>query len=166
MNVIITSEPHVGKTTVVEKMMALLQKNNVPVGGILCKRHTIKEIGGKSQRFYYLGEMNNCEKVGHCYILNSAIEFGEQAIKNTWDQEGYIIIDEYGSLELRGKGFHGVTEESLKLERCIILVRKILLKRFVEKFPYKFLIFEVTKENRNQMPKIICKCLCKKEDKS
>jgi len=152
MNIIITSEPHLGKTTVCEKLVNKLKANDIPIGGILCKGDEISDINGETHQFLYKEKIPDSQKVGLNYIKESSIRFGEDVIRNSVSSGAVTIIDEYGPLELRGLGFHNVTGESLTSQRCIILVRKIILDRFLERYKdYELKVFELTENNRNEL---------------
>jgi nucleoside-triphosphatase len=154
MNIILTSDPGIGKTTVCEKLIGLFKENNVVFGGILCKDDMIEDLGtGEKKKFLFKEEQPESERIGPYFIKKDVLKFGEQAILNS---EGVTFIDEFGPLELtKKKGFYEVTKKVLPKKNNIILIRKIILKGFMREFPDEYKIFEISEENRDELPEKI-----------
>ena len=153
MNIIISGAKHFGKTTVAQKLVEKLKQNNILVGGILCIGDDITDImSGETKRFLYHTEVPDSQHIGPHYIKNSVIRFAEKATRKAVSKGAYAFIDEYGKLELRGRGFDNITQESLPSEKCIIVIRNINVLDFIEKFnTYEFKVFELNQKNRNNL---------------
>ncbi len=157
MNIIISGAKHFGKTTVAQKLVEKLKQDNILVGGILCIGDDITDvITGEKHRFLYKQEMPDSQRIGSNYIKNKVIRFAEQTIENSVKTDKYTVIDEYGKLELKEKGFHNITKQSLESNKCIILIRNINVKPFLERFKqHQFKVYEITQQNRDNLHKEI-----------
>jgi nucleoside-triphosphatase THEP1 len=73
------------------------------------------------------------------YIISEAgIQFCIDALKKSVEKD-LIIVDEFGPLELQGGGIYQIAKEIIESEKNVIIVlRKNLEKRFLERFPYLF----------------------------
>ncbi|MFH1505891.1 MAG: nucleoside-triphosphatase [archaeon] len=153
MNILLTSDPHLGKTTVCKKLISKLK-----AGGILCPGEDIIDIAtGKTERFLYTEPVENAEKVGPYFIKKDSFTFGEKVIEKALENDDLIIIDEYGPLEFQGKGLHNITEKALKSNKVLILVRKVFLKPFLKRFGEDFKVFKLTEANRDNLHEEILK---------
>jgi len=65
-------------------------------------------------------------RVGKFVFSKAGFEKAILIIRDAIQQEGWLIIDEIGPLELRGEGFHDILEEVLakRKERIILVVRE------------------------------------------
>lgn len=153
MNILISGGKHSGKTTIAEKLVEKLKKNNIPVGGVLCIGDDITDIiTSETQRFLYHEEVPDSQHIGHHYIKNSVIKFAEEAIQKALNTGAYAVIDEYGKLELRDGGFHNITNKNLSSDKCIIVIRNINIPDFIERFKtYEFKVFELPHKNKNNL---------------
>ena len=152
MNIVITSQrPHEGKTTCCYKLVERL-RCDYSIGGILCPEDKIKNFNGDELLFYKKGyHISDFIKVGHCYINPKAMDFAYENVRNSKDKD-FIFIDEYGPLEYRKKGLYSLIKEVIPLNKSIILVRGILIDKFLKEFDNnKFEIFELTMENRDSL---------------
>jgi nucleoside-triphosphatase THEP1/ABC-type thiamin/hydroxymethylpyrimidine transport system permease subunit len=74
--------------------------------------------------------------VGRYLFSKKSFEKAISIIKEAAPQQGWLIIDEIGPMELRGEGFYDVLAEVLKMrkQKIIIVARKGLVNDVKEKF--------------------------------
>lgn len=153
MNIIITSDHSgIGKTTLCRNLAKRLTEYSL--GGILCTGDKVQNFYGREMQFYAQEFNDDVIKVGKCLIYKDAIEFAKNEIINSKDKD-IIFIDEYGPLEFRGEGLKDAMEDVLPLEKSIIIVRGIVLPRFLEKYGNNFKIYDVTEKNRDSLDNLI-----------
>jgi nucleoside-triphosphatase len=162
MKIFLTGLPGCGKSTLLLKVIEILKQKGIKVGGIITpeKRVERKRIAflvkdiysGKEgilasvdQKFgpkfgKYKINLEDFEK-----ISLSALEF---AIKNC----DLIAIDEIGKMEFFSEKFKQKVFEILNSDKELIAV---LHRNFVSQFKSYGKIFEVTKENRESLPRKI-----------
>jgi len=71
-------------------------------------------------------------------ISEEGIKFCIEALEEAMKKE-LVIIDEFGILEVREKGIFQAAKKIIEdKENVIIVLRKGLEEKFLEKFPYKF----------------------------
>ncbi|MBC8511380.1 MAG: hypothetical protein H8D32_00170, partial [Dehalococcoidia bacterium] len=88
------------------------------------------------------------------YFFNpEGIDFGIQAIDSGIASD-VLLVDELGPIELGGEGFSEVVEQiaSGKIKNCIVVIRKGLLSAFLPQLSTATSIFEITSDNRNELP--------------
>ncbi|MCD6474043.1 MAG: hypothetical protein J7K47_03955 [Thermoplasmata archaeon] len=71
--------------------------------------------------------------------MNHAIKAIEEGIRS----DTILIIDEVGSLEMRGKGYYKILEKAIQHNNVVMVVRKSILKKFLKKFPGNYFILEL-----------------------
>lgn len=76
--------------------------------------------------------------VGRFQFSKAGFEKAIDIIKNAIDENGWLIIDEIGPLELRGEGFHDVLKEILgkRKENILLVVREGLAKQVKDHFAF------------------------------
>jgi len=162
MVIIVTGAIGIGKTTVCRKLIEILRNEGHTCGGILTYKTADKVIiiediqsGEKevlaSTKNVYLGP-----RTPKYFFNPKAIEFGIQAIDRDTSAL-LIVIDEIGYLELRGEGFAKVFEptRASKIRNCVLVIRSELLPAFLLRLPTEVLVFETTRDNRDQLPQEI-----------
>ncbi|MBD3209164.1 hypothetical protein GF367_01970 [Candidatus Woesearchaeota archaeon] len=156
MNVIIPGSRQTGKTTAASKLVERLRANGKTVAGFLCPGKNIVDLATGEERVFLSKEpVPGAQRTGPYYMSAEAIAFGEAAAKK---QADYVFIDEYGKLELQERGFYPLIKELFPNNNCIILVRNINKEPFLERFGKENCkVFELTKENRDELPQIIYK---------
>lgn len=141
--VIYTGKINSGKTTSLLEWSS--SKNNV-FGYLQIKKGDERyfyNISEKSVKQLTVNDSGNCEviKIGN-YIFNAKIfeEVNRDIIQNLCKkEEGYLIIDEWGFLELENSGNHNavkyILENKSKINLVIIVVvREQLVTKFIEKY--------------------------------
>ena len=163
MNIIITGETGVGKTTVCEKVIQMAEKGGHTCGGIL----TLKVLDGgvisgidivdiQSGKLEILASIHNVYS-GPCvgkYCFNpDGIRFGIRAIEKGRSSD-ILVVDEIGHLERRGEGFVDVLAliGSGEVKNSIVVIRKELLPAFLPRLGAGPHIFETTPNTRDELP--------------
>ena len=113
---IITGSIRGGKTTYTKKLIDLLRRNNLKIGGILSERllegnittgYNIVnvETGDREDFLRETGEASE-ERIGRFTISNKGLEEGNRVLRSLAENDNYlVIIDEVGLLEINGKGW-------------------------------------------------------------
>jgi len=166
MVIIVTGAIGVGKTTVCEKVVNILQSSGCSCSGILTYKApdeslTILDIQTGEKR-----ALASTDKIYHGphtdrYFFNTeAINFGIRAIDKGTSSD-VLIVDEVGYLELGGEGFVKSLEliRAGRVRNSILVIRKELLSAFLAQLGDKPTIFETTIGTRNQLPQKICSLL-------
>ncbi len=162
MVIVLTGAIGIGKTTVCQKLIEILQARGDTCGGILTRKAedkgiTIEDIqSGEKETLASISKVYQGPRTARYYFNPEGIDFGNRAIdKGT--SVAVLVIDEIGQLELRGEGFTGALEilKSGKVESCILVIRKELLSAFQTWFPTVPLVIETTVDNRNNLPQRI-----------
>jgi nucleoside-triphosphatase THEP1 len=89
------------------------------------------------------------ETVGRYIISEEGIEHGKHAITSAVDICDFIIIDEFGPFELKGKGWAKEATHSFNRGNVIAVVRKSLQNKFFERYGRQFMV--LTKDALIQM---------------
>jgi len=168
LNVILTGNVHLGKTTACRALVDLARQNNYCVRGILTP--PILDEGGTRLGIEVLDldsghhrELARTDRdlggprVGPYSFDASALQWGHDVIARAIAAGcDLLIVDEIGRLELeQSKGFYRVLAllASTILPRTLTVVRDSLLERFLGRLPeLKFIVFDLTKENRDDLP--------------
>lgn len=172
MFIIVTGVIGVGKSTVCQKLIQIIRNNGLVCGGIL----TFKSAEGsiiiediQSGKKASLAEINNGVSDGPRtarYLFNhSGIDFGIQALYKAVSVD-VMVIDEIGQLELRGEGLVAALDiiKSGRFKNCVLVIRKALLPFYLPQFSISPRVFEVTTENRNELPQEISSILLEEAD--
>ena len=115
MKIFITGMPSIGKTTVLQKVIAILKEKGLKVGGISCPEIRVNDIrvgfeiidlltrnrGTLSHKDQDTGPRVCKYRVNLQDLSNIGVKGLDRAIK----EADYIIIDEIGPMELQGKDF-------------------------------------------------------------
>lgn len=163
MVIIVTGAIGIGKTTVCEKVVSIVQSLGYACGGILTykapdKSLTILDIQtGARETLASTNARYHGPHTGKYYFNIEAINFGIRAIDKGIASD-VLVVDEIGYLELDGGGFVKSLEliKADKVKNSILVIRKQLLSAFLAQLGDKPLIFEITISTRNQFPQKIC----------
>jgi nucleoside-triphosphatase THEP1 len=163
VNAIVSGEVGVGKTTVCEKIVEMAKRAGCTCGGILTPKvlnngvlKGIDVIDIESRQSKVLASVEDAYKgprIGNYFFNPEGIKFGVEAIERGASSD-LLLIDEIGYLELRGEGFVKGIElvGSEEVKNSILVIRKELLSAFLARLGTKLPIFEVTINNRDELP--------------
>ncbi len=162
MVIVVTGAIGIGKTTVCQRFVGLVQNLGYTCGGILSHKDAdgnivIEDI--ESTRKEILASTHHLwhgPRTVKYFFNPKGINFGIEAIRAGISKD-ILVVDEIGRLELRGEGFIKVLEliEAGKVKRCILVIRSELLPAFLARLPAAPLVFETTSTNRNHLPEEI-----------
>ncbi len=170
MNIVITGETGVGKTTVCEKVIRMAKRGGHTCGGILT--HKVLDDGVicgidivdiQSREKEILASIHDIYRgpcVGEYSFNPDGIRFGIRAIEKGRSSD-ILVVDEIGHLELEGKGFARVLAliRSGEVRDAILVIRKSLLSAFLPQLCAGLLVLETTPKTRDGLPKKIYSCL-------
>jgi len=168
MNIIITGNGDVGKSSLCDVLFKSLSVKGFKCGGIITLRDKEKNLfvhdlkTGKKIQLASVNNTFNGPSVGRYFFNNAGIDFGNKAIKRGI-KEPILFVDEIGYLELDKKGFYKIIEFLNKgiIQNSLMVVRSRLLDQFKKKLKVKTTIFEVTKNNHklviNRIERILIK---------
>ena len=166
MVIIVTGAIGVGKTTVCEKVVNLLQSLDYSCGGVLTYKApdeslTIFDIQtGEKKALASTVKIYHGPHTEKYFFNTEAINFGIKAIDKGAASD-VLIVDEVGYLELGGEGFVNSLEliREGRVRNSILVIRIELLSAFLAQLGGKPTVFETTTSTRNQLPRKICSCL-------
>ncbi|BCU67029.1 hypothetical protein HS7_04660 [Sulfolobales archaeon HS-7] len=156
--VLITGRPGVGKTTIILKVIELLNKERIRVGGFVCpeirsfrRREGFKIIDVMTNEQEWLARVGNGKNSYGRYIINEkAGEVGFNAVRRAIDDSAVIIIDEIGPMELTIPFLRRAIDIAFQSDRSVVGV----IHRNVN-IPYKFVKIPVDERNRDTLPRRI-----------
>ena len=136
-----------GKTTLLKKVLGLLQKNGKSIAGFVAEgtwendkrtAFTLVNIqSGESVLLCTTVAKDNWVKEGRFYFNREAIVLGEKWLEgsNTF-QTNVVVIDEIGIFELNNKIWHPAFQKVLNQSNCqlIITVRKSIVENIIQKY--------------------------------
>ncbi len=148
MNILITGKSGIGKTSLCKEIINSLKEKNVSVGGVLCPANDAVDLmTGKKKIFL---DKEGIKPSEHCdkFINKDGMAFAIEAVKNAIDKCNFIVIDEYGPLELQGGGLAKVIDSAIKSGKNTLIVVKGQLKdHFLKKYSdFNFEVFNINKE--------------------
>jgi nucleoside-triphosphatase len=169
MNILLTGHPGVGKTTIIRKV---IQKLKIPAGGFYTE-----EIRENDLRMGFavvtlsgfkgvLAHRNfkSRYKVGQysvgVYTLN---RIGVKEIEMCLMEKKLIVIDEIGKMELLSPQFQAAVEKALDADNPVLGTITLARHPFIQKIKARkeVKIVDVTKENRDEVLKVLTKELKK-----
>ncbi len=158
MNIIVSGGIETGKTTVCRQLVQLAQADGLVCGGILTPRSSdggklVEDIASGVQ--VVLATMSGPDQskvVGRYFMRQQGIEFGKSAIVSAGNSD-ILIIDELGSLELKGDGFAQAIDlvNEGGVRNAVMVIRSKYLSRFLRLLKGDTTIFEVTVANREKI---------------
>jgi len=169
MVIIVTGAIGIGKTTVCRKLIEIIRSRGITCGGILTYKAAGQEIiiedinSGEKEILAGVSDLYGGPRTPRYYFNPKGIEFGIQAIDDGTSR-AILVVDEIGYLELRGEGFAQVLEliNTGKVKVCILVIRSELLSAFLTRLRLKPAVFDVTLNNRDQLPEEIGSMLFEK----
>jgi nucleoside-triphosphatase THEP1 len=159
MVIIITGATGIGKTTVCEKVIRAARSRGHSCGGVITRKARNGDIviedvrTGETRVLASTRGIYQGPRTTKYFFNPEGIDFGIQAIDRGISSD-IILVDELGPIELRGEGFTKVIRQigAGKVRNCIVVIRKELLSAFLPQLGTAPPVFEVTSDNRNELP--------------
>jgi nucleoside-triphosphatase THEP1 len=150
---IITGSFEEGKTTYTKKIIDILRKNKIKVGGIIAERvmtdylttgYDIVNIQtGKKEDFLRQNREGGAGRIGRFTIDANGLAEGKEILRSMIDHDQtLVIIDEVGMLELRNNGWaESINDLLLKSSNSILMIVKdIYVREVINKWNLKEVI--------------------------
>ncbi len=171
MLIIISGEIGVGKSTVCQKLVAMLRAGGMSCHGIITSKDALHNI--------VIEDIASAEKMvlaspgggfsgpatSRYSFSPAAISFGLRALARS--PADVCMVDEVGQLELRGEGFACVLDlvKQGGFSHYVLVIRSFLLPSYLPQLAARPLVFETTPQNRGQLAATIARVLleCKPE---
>ena len=168
MSVFITGPPRIGKTTVIKRVMAVLEEAGFRAGGIFCP-----EIcgGGRRLGFEVIDVLTGDKgvlahilqrsgpRIGKYRVnLDDLSRIGVHAMKTAVEEADYIVIDEVGPMELQGRDFQLAIMKALESSKPVLGILHWKMKHPIIKSIKAVKgvkIYEVTRENRDSIHEVL-----------
>jgi nucleoside-triphosphatase len=169
MNYLLTGHPGVGKTTIINR---LIEKLKFPAGGFFTEeirednRRTGFAIVTLSGFKGVLAHRNfrSRYKVGKYGVgVHTLNRMGVKEIQMCLMEKKIIVIDEIGKMELLSPQFQEVVEKALDADNTVLGTITLARHPFVHKVKARndVKIYEVTKQNQDEVFKVLTKELKK-----
>lgn len=166
MNIVVTGEIGVGKTTLCQKTADLSKRLGLSCGGVLSYKAADRGImvvdvrTDRMERLASVGPIYDGPRVGKFSFSPEAIDFGNSAI-DLGAGCNVLFVDELGPLEIAGKGFVKALEllRKGKAQRSVTVIRRELLPALSAQLGQRPVVVEVTSRNRNELPRKLCSLL-------
>jgi nucleoside-triphosphatase THEP1 len=160
--IIITGEIGVGKSTVCSKTSQLARRNQLSCGGIITTKNSVygleteNLLNGEKETLACLEKRDGWLNLGKYNFNPAGIEFGLSAIFQGASSD-IIFVDELGILELNGQGFAASIDflNNGTYQSAITVIRQFLLPSYLSLFSIKPRVFEVSANNRNEIPNLL-----------
>ncbi len=169
--IVISGKRQEGKTYYVEKLSDILKRRGYKVSGFIApgkfkgdkrSEFIIKNIQtGESKILCSTDSETGQMKTGQFYFSEEGLNFGKEILsrKNLTDTD-FVIVDETGPLELRGKGWSSAIEELLNNEELLTVctVRESLVYDILRRFGVTdALIFDIGNDDSDKAVENIIK---------
>ena len=157
MNIVITGEKGIGKTSVALGLLELMKTAQMQVGGIICPGHKMRDVRTGEEVDFLVAREDSTDKhtrTEHYGIDESKFTFAQERIAQV-PEHSWIYFDEYGHLETKKRGLYQALSEHAENGRCIVLMKSKNLDSFFEHYQKPALVYYVTIDNRNKVCKEI-----------
>ncbi len=135
---IITGPKDAGKSTLSWQVLEYLDQLPVSKGGVITLQNDKKWfylIADKAKIPFEANETEEFIPIGHFRVHKANLERTIRSVQASLDTD-YLFIDEIGPLELQGSGYFPVLNAVLSREHGnILVVREMILKEFLTRFP-------------------------------
>ena len=170
MNIVITGEIGVGKTTVCEKVIWMAKRGGHTCGGILtpkvlddgviCGIDIVDVQSGEKEILASTHNLYDGPRAGRYSFNPDGIRFGIRAIEKGRSSD-ILLVDEIGHLERQGQGFVEALAfvGSGEVRNAILVIRKDLLSAFLPQLVAMPHVFETTPNTRDELPQQVYSCL-------
>jgi len=135
-----TGPVQTGKTTRIAEWTSLNNCSGILAPIINGKRH-LRDIKSKEEKLLEVESNRNTISIGRYNFKEDVFEWGRQKLLAEYESEPeWLVIDEYGKLELRGEGLEPVISTIInhwkinKKNNLLIVVRDYLVNDFIKKF--------------------------------
>ncbi|MBC7263332.1 MAG: DUF2478 domain-containing protein [Chloroflexi bacterium] len=171
INAVLTGPIHIGKTTICQKVIALVRERGYTVRGILTPPIVAKDgtrlglaiVDVATGEQYCLARTDvdlGGPRVGMYSFDPRALAWGQARVERAVDSRcDLLIVDEVGRLELESSQGFLVVFPILRagiFSRTLIVVRETLLDHLQTRLPeVNFTCFKATVNNRNTLPQTI-----------
>jgi nucleoside-triphosphatase len=169
--VLLTGRPGCGKTTVIHKTLALIDR---PAGGFYTREirrsgqrlgFEIVSLDGQTAILAHV-DLPGPQRVGKYGLDLRALEsLGVAAVKSAIDQGGLVVIDEIGPMEMRSPRFKEIVLEALDSRSTVLGTIVQRSTPFSDKIKRRsdVTLFEVQPSNRDTLPAQLTTMLVSKQ---
>jgi len=160
--------PGVGKTTVVQKVIAILKDKGLKVGGISCPEIRVNNIRVGFEIIDLLtgnrGVLSHIDqdsgpRVGKYRVnLQGLSNIGVDGLNNAIRDADYIVIDEVGPMELQGEDFQEAVKNIVEGTKPVLgIIHWKMNHRLIDNIRSRgdVKLVEVTVKNRDIIPSVI-----------
>jgi nucleoside-triphosphatase THEP1 len=147
---ILTGSPGQGKTTCLQKIIEIINREKINLGGIYSPRmmennkttgYDIVDIcSNKREVFLRLTEDKNLNKIGKYSIFPQGLQLGSNALKVSNNLNNKIVaIDEVGYLELGNQGWGSNIQDLIKASNnhLLLVVRDSLTHKVIQNWNFR-----------------------------
>jgi nucleoside-triphosphatase len=165
INFLVTGRPGCGKTSVIERVMKLLEEKGFQAGGIFCPelreggiRVGFKIIDIMDRKERMLAHVNQREgpQVSKYRVNVAAVdELSERAIGRALSEADFIIIDEIAPMEIHSPGFRRAVRAALGSSKPLLAaIHQRTVSGFIGEVKSRpdTKLFEITRENFSKLP--------------
>lgn len=165
--ILLTGIPGVGKTTLISKVVYLLRKEGISVGGIYSKERRegrtrvgfvmIDLLTGFQAELASMG--GEGPRMGRFRVsLTNLSDFASKAVERALSDSELIVIDEVGPMELMSPEFRRAVKKVLESGKPALMVVHMrmndpLVEEIKERHDAK--MYQVTPENRDTLPTLL-----------
>ena len=139
-----TGEKHSGKSTVAGELVVCLQQAGITCGGLLapgrysngklCGFNAIDIASGVRETLLNRVETGQEPHVGNFAFCDSGVRLAKDALTRPLNGGfDFVIVDEFGTLELIGKGWRSQVDKLVELDGVLMLVVREELTQQVAK---------------------------------
>jgi len=162
-NFLLTGKINSGKSTLVYEMA---KRATFSCGGIVSLpvfdngtktgMDAVDIMNGKTKILARLKGRIDGIDVGRYTISQDGLKHGENAIRKAIRNCDIVVIDEFGPLEMEGRGMAKVAEDAFRRGNALVVLRKGLKERFMEKYgQYNFKVIDFDSISADELAKIL-----------
>ncbi|MGC8817079.1 MAG: NTPase [Candidatus Hadarchaeum sp.] len=167
-NFLVTGPPSSGKTTVVERAVALLRERGLRAGGIYCPE--IRERGirvgfkmidlmtGEERILAHVDQPVGPQVSRYRVNVSNVDELSQAAIGRALREADLVVIDEIAPMELHSMGFRRAVLSALDSPKPLLaVIHQRTTTGFIGEVKSRadVKIYAVTQENRIELPKVL-----------
>lgn len=146
MKILLIGNRNIGKSTLLYSLF-----KNCKYGGIVCipvfkngmkiGTDAIDLLNNKKETFSRIKSMANFDGIEtERYVISiKGLKFCIKALERAYEKSNFIIIDEFGRLEMKEEGIYSIAKKIIESNKStIIVLRKEIEKEFLKKFDKNF----------------------------